>query len=357
MFEELLQHPLSESMNQSSPFDDIVVSTRIRLARNTTRYPFSTMLSEAQANALIEETEHQLNGMKGFRFGRVDQADVLTRTALVEKHLISPALASHPRTGLFISEDEQISVMVNEEDHFRIQTLLPGLQLEEAFRIAKQVDRLISERFKIAFDDTLGYLTTCPSNVGTGLRASVMLHLPGLVLTNQIQGYIKHLRQLGFAIRGRYGEGSDASGRMFQLSNQRTLGASEDMLITDYQFAVEALIEAEQAARKGLLEMYQEELEDRLYRSYGILTSARLITAREATERLSDVRLADSLGLEVNLPPNLFHQLLVSLQTGFLQKHFGKQLTSRERDIERAKRIRTMLTEQTNRDHTQGGFA
>lgn len=357
MFEELLTHPLSEKMNQQAPYDDIVVSTRIRLARNAIQYPFSTTMSEAEATELIDETERQLNGLKGFRFGRVGQADALTRTALVEKHLISPALASHPRTGLFISDDEQISVMVNEEDHFRIQTLLPGLQLEEAFRIAKQVDQLISERFKIAFDDTLGYLTTCPSNVGTGLRASVMLHLPGLVLTNQIQGYVKHLRQLGFAIRGRYGEGSDASGRMFQLSNQRTLGASEDMLITDYQFAVEALIEAEQAARKGLLEMYQEELEDRLYRSYGILTSARLITAREATERLSDVRLADGLGLDVNLAPNVFHHLLVSLQTGFLQKHFGNQLTSRERDIERAHVIRQMLTEQKNRDHTQGGFA
>ena len=357
MFEELLTQPLSQKMDQQAPYDDIVVSTRIRLARNVVHYPFSTRMTEDQANALINETERQLSGLKGFQFGRVDQVDALTRTALVEKHLISPALATHPRTGLFISEDEQISVMVNEEDHFRIQTLLPGLQLEEAFRVAKQVDRLISERFKIAFDDTLGYLTTCPSNVGTGLRASVMLHLPGLVLTNQIQGYIKHLRQLGFAIRGRYGEGSDASGRMFQLSNQRTLGASEDMLITDYQFAVEALIEAEQAARKGLLETYQEELEDRLYRSSGILRSARLITAREATERLSDVRLADSLGLEVELPPNLFHHLLVSLQTGFLQKHFGKQLTSRERDIERATIIRQMLTEQTNRDHTQGGFA
>ncbi|ASI34102.1 MULTISPECIES: protein arginine kinase [unclassified Exiguobacterium] len=357
MFKELLTHPLSEKMNQQAPYDDIVVSTRIRLARNAMQYPFSTMLSEKEANELIDETERQLSGLKGFRFGRVDQADALTRTALVEKHLISPALASHPRTGLFISEDEQISVMVNEEDHFRIQTLFPGLQLEEAFRIAKQVDQLISERFKIAFDDALGYLTTCPSNVGTGLRASVMLHLPGLVLTNQIQGYVKHLRQLGFAIRGRYGEGSDASGRMFQLSNQRTLGASEDMLITDYLFAVEALIEAEQAARKGLMEMYQEELEDRLYRSYGILTSARLITAREATERLSDVRLADGLGLAVNLAPNVFHHLLVSLQTGFLQKHFGNQLTTRERDIERANVIRQMLTEQKHRDHTQGGFA
>jgi len=357
MFEKLLESPLSKKMDERAPFDDIVVSTRIRLARNCRNYPFSTMMTEQQAEQLIQETQHRLEGMKGFSFGRVDAEDALTRTALVEKHLISPALASHPRTALFVSDDETISVMVNEEDHFRIQTLLPGLQAEEAFKIGKQVDRLISERFPLAFDDRLGYLTTCPSNVGTGLRASVMLHLPGLVLTNQIHGYIKRLRQLGFAIRGRYGEGSDAAGRMFQLSNQRTLGASEEMLITDYLFAADSLIEAEQEARKGLLATYQEELEDRLYRSYGILTSARLITAREATERLSDIRLADSLGLDVKVSPVLFHQLLVSIQTGFLQKQFGKQLTSRERDIERARLIRTMLAEQKNRDNTQGGFA
>lgn len=338
-----LSQPLGPVMCERAKQDELVISTRVRLARNLKDTVFSTMLSDEGQRKLCERIESGLSGLKGFQYVHMRDLDPTSRLALVEKHLISPAIANKREAAVFISDDETISVLINEEDHLRIQTLLPGLQLQEAFETAKRVDQLCGEALTYAFDDQLGYLTTCPSNIGTGLRASVMLHLPGLVLNGSIGMLLPELRKRGYTVRGRYGEGSDATGRLFQLSNQRTIGESEVRLLDGFSDVLEQVLQAERHAREQLLTQRRDEIEDQFYRSYGVLKYAKLLTSTEAIERLSDLRLASDLGLLTNLTPPEFHKLIVYAQTGFLQKHFGKQLSTKERDIERATIVRKAL--------------
>lgn len=341
--ETFLTHPLGPKMKERAKLDDLVVSTRIRLARNVKDTVFSPVLSKEGERQLCDRLEGRLRGLKGFEYLHMRDYDEVTRQALMEKHLISPAVATNEESAVFLSEDETISVLINEEDHLRIQTLLPGYQVKEAFELAKQVDALCAESLSYAFDEQLGYLTTCPSNIGTGLRASVMLHLPGLTLTGRINPILRELRKLGYTIRGRYGEGSDAAGRLFQLSNQRTLGSHESQLLADFMEVTEQVIQAERHAREELVANRQEELEDRFYRSYGILRYAKLLSSTEAIERLSDLHLASDLGILSDWSPPKFHELIVQLQSGFLQKHFGKTLSTQERDRERATLVRRTL--------------
>ncbi len=343
MMETFLAHPLGPKMKERAKLDDLVISTRIRLARNLKDTVFSPMLTKEGERKLCERIEDGLRGLKGFEYLHMHDYDAITRQALMEKHLISPAIAENEESAVFLSEDETISVLVNEEDHLRIQTLLPGYQVQEAFELAKQVDVLCEESLPYAFDEQLGYLTTCPSNIGTGLRASVMLHLPGLTLTGRITPILRELRKLGYTIRGRYGEGSDAAGRLFQLSNQRTLGSRESQMLIDFMEVTEQVVQAERQAREQLLASKQEELEDRFYRSYGILRYAKLLSSTEAIERLSDLHLASDLGILSDWSPPEFHELIVRLQSGFLQKHFGKTLSTQERDRERATLVRRTL--------------
>ncbi|ERG67239.1 MULTISPECIES: protein arginine kinase [Exiguobacterium] len=341
--ESYLKHPLGPKMRERAKLDDLVISTRIRLARNLKDTVFSPVLSEEGQQQLCERIEASLGGLQGFEYLHMGAYDQVTRQALVEKHLISPTIAAKEQSAVFLSDDETISVLINEEDHLRIQTLLPGYQVEEAFELARRVDALCGESLPYAFDEQLGYLTTCPSNIGTGLRASVMLHLPGLTLTGRITPILKELRKLGYTIRGRYGEGSDAAGRLFQLSNQRTLGSHETQLLTDFMEITEQVIQAERQAREELLARNQDELEDQFYRSYGILRYAKLLSSTEAVERLSDLHLASDLGILSDWSPPQFHELIVKLQSGFLQKHFGKTLSTKERDRERATLVRRTL--------------
>lgn len=341
--ETFLTHPLGPKMKERAKLDDLVISTRIRLARNLKDTVFSPVLSKEGERQLCDRVESRLNGLRGFEYLHMRAYDQVTRQALMEKHLISPVIAMNEESAVFLSEDETISVLINEEDHLRIQTLLPGYQVEETFELAKQVDALCAESLPYAFDDQLGYLTTCPSNIGTGLRASVMLHLPGLTLTGRITPILKELRKLGYTIRGRYGEGSDAAGRLFQLSNQRTLGNHESQLLIDFMEVTEQVLQAERQAREQLVANRQEELEDRFYRSYGILRYAKLLSSTEAVERLSDLHLASDLGILSDWSPPQFHELIVRLQSGFLQKHFGKTLSTQERDRERATLVRRTL--------------
>ncbi len=343
MMEPFLKHPLGPKMKERAKLDDLVISTRIRLARNLKDTVFSPVLSKESQHQLCQRVETSLGGLQGFEYLHMGTYDVVTRQALVEKHLISPTIAGKEESAVLLSEDETISVLINEEDHLRIQTLLPGYQVEEAFELAKRVDVLCGESLPYAYDEQLGYLTTCPSNIGTGLRASVMLHLPGLTLTGRITPILKELRKLGYTIRGRYGEGSDAAGRLFQLSNQRTLGSHEAQLLTDFMEVTEQVIQAERQAREELLASNQDELEDQFYRSYGILRYAKLLSSTEAIERLSDLHLASDLGILSDWSPPQFHELIVKLQSGFLQKHFGKTLSTKERDRERATLVRRTL--------------
>lgn len=233
--------------------------------------------------------------------------------------------------------------MINEEDHIRIQCLFPGLQLTEALEAANEIDDWLESNIEYAFDETHGYLTSCPTNVGTGLRASVMMHLPGLMLTQQLNRIIPAINQLGLVVRGIYGEGSEALGNIFQISNQITLGKSEMDIVEDLKSVVGQLISQERSAREALRKTSNIQLEDRVYRSYGILANCRIIETKEAARCLSDVRLGIDMGYIKNVSRNILNELMIVTQPGFLQQYAGGQLRPNERDIRRAGLIRERL--------------
>src|SRR5699024_10610610 len=262
----------------------------------------------------------------------------IEKRVLVEKHLISPHLAKKAeKAGALISENEQVSIMINEEDHLRIQLYFSGLQLTKALEEAFAIDDWIEENVNYAFDEEKGYLTSCPTNLGTGLRASVMMHLPALVKTNQMSQMIPAINQLGLVVRGIYGEGSEAIGNLFQISNQVTLGKSEEEIIEDLLSVVSQLINHERAARKRFVDQSMIRLENTVFRSYGILQHSRIIESVEAAQRISDLRLGIDLGIIENVSQNILNELMILTQPAFLQHYSKKALTPNERDVYRAK--------------------
>ena len=236
-----------------------------------------------------------------------------------------------------------ISIMINEEDHLRIQCLMSGLQLKEALQLANVLDDWMEEEIDYAYDEERGYLTSCPTNVGTGLRASVMMHLPGLVLTQQLNQIIPAINQLGLVVRGMYGEGSQALGNIFQISNQITLGKSEKDIVEDLTDVVQQIIAQERAAREALVKTSHIQLEDRIFRSYGVLSKARIIETKEASTCISDVRLGIDLGFINDISKSILNELMILTQPGFLQKYAGGPLRPFERDMRRAALIRERL--------------
>lgn len=341
-------------MRENGPESDIVISTRVRLARNLAKYPFHLLMTERDADSIIEEmrkvmasTEMKREG--NFAFFRSRELSDVERQVFVEKHLISPALAEEERRSAFILRaDEIVSIMVNEEDHLRIQIILPGLQVHEAWQTASRMDDVLESKLEYAFDEKYGYLTSCPTNVGSGMRASVMMHLPGLVLTNQINRILTAISQVGLVVRGLYGEGSDATGNIFQISNQITLGQSEDEILANLKGVVKQILEHERAARNQLVRDNREVLEDRIWRSYGILAYAQKIESKEAMQRLSDVRLGIDLGTIKGVPASILKELMVLTRPAFLQKITGKELAPNERDWRRATIIREKLRSELN---------
>lgn len=339
-------HALSEWMKREGPDSDIVISSRVRIARNLHAYPFPMLATNQQSAEVLEKARSvmasgQLSELGTFSFMPLAGMSELEKKVLVEKHLISPNLAAESRNGaVMLSEDESISIMVNEEDHLRIQCLRSGFQIKEAWAAASRLDDLFEEALEYAFDEKRGYLTGCPTNVGTGIRASVMLHLPALVMTQQINRILQAITQVGLAVRGLYGEGSEAIGNVFQISNQITLGQSEDEIIDNLYSVVRQIIEHERAARSKLAEESNFRLADRVNRSYGILSHAVIMDSKEAAQRLSDVRLGIDLGIVQNVSASVLEELLVMTQPGFLQQYAGKMLSAEERDIRRAQLIR-----------------
>lgn len=347
---KLVSQPASRWTAADGPHADVALSSRIRLARNVEGLPFPQRMTEAQASALIRQVERgvreiNLMGLSS-KVELYSLADVpaLERQVLVDKHLISPqqAQAASGR-AVAVSEDESVSIMVNEEDHLRIQSLASGLQLDAAWRTANLVDDALEQRITYAFDAQLGYLTACPTNVGTGLRASVMMHLPGLVLTQQAGQLFHTLSQVGLAVRGLYGEGTEATGHIFQISNQTTIGKTEEEIIEHLTGVVQRVIDAEKQARDHLYQEMKVQLEDRIGRSYGILANARILSSEEAMKLLSDVRLGIALGLLSQPTLRTLNELMVAMQPAFLQKAAGKELTPLERDVRRAALIRSHL--------------
>jgi protein arginine kinase len=347
--ERFLQNTLSSWSNGDGPETDIVLSSRVRLARNFNDYTFPTLFSHEEAKEVIELVKKRIELEVNSEIGTLEllemgQLQPLEKQVLVEKHLISPQLIDEARQGAcLLSEDEAISIMINEEDHLRIQCLMSGLQLKEALQLANVLDDWIEEEIDYAYDEERGYLTSCPTNVGTGLRASVMMHLPGLVLTKQLNQIIPAINQLGLVVRGIYGEGSQALGNIFQISNQITLGKSEKDIVEDLTLVVQQIIAQERAAREALVKTSNIQLEDRVFRSYGVLLNARIIETKEASTCISDVRLGIDLGFIENIPKSILNELMILTQPGFLQKYAGGPLRPFERDVRRAALIRERL--------------
>ena len=346
--ENALKSPYTKWMEGKGPYASIVISSRVRLARNLTDYPFPPLQDEKIGREVLElvrgtVTSEEVQKRSGkMDFVSLQNLSPLDRLLLVEKHLISPQLADDegPESGMALSEDEAVSIMVNEEDHLRIQVLYPALQLEEAWELASKVDDVLDGSLNYAFDEQYGYLTCCPTNVGTGLRASVMMHLPAMALTNQASRLFMALSKLGFVVRGLYGEGTEAKGSLFQVSNQITLGPSEEEIIGNLTSVSRQIIEQEELAREKMRKESLAHLEDLVFRSYGILTNAYIISSEEAMAHLSNVRLGLDMGLLRDVHLRKLNELLVETRPAFLQKLAGKEIDSFNRDFKRAEIIR-----------------
>lgn len=347
--EQFMKQAISPWMRKDGPDNDIVLSSRIRLARNCAQVSFPISGDQEKLTEIRDffqsEYEHvSFQDYENLEFIRISDLTPIERRVLVEKHLISPHLAKRSQiAAALISKNEQVSVMINEEDHIRMQLYFPGLQLTNALEKAFEFDDWIEDKVNYAFDETKGYLTSCPTNVGTGMRASVMMHLPALVMTQQISRMVPAINQLGLVVRGIYGEGSEAQGNIFQISNQITLGKSEEDIVEDLQSVVQQLIEHERKARNNIMEQSETRLEDRIYRSFGTLAYSRIIESKEAAACLSNVRLGIDLSVIKNVSRNILNELMVLTQPGFLQQYAEKTLTANERDVLRASLIRERL--------------
>ena len=321
----------------------VVLSSRVRLARNLRGLPFPDRAPpEIRAEALRRVREAAGGELPVQEL--LEGSTLLFRQRLFEEHLISRALLEErTETAVCMDEARRRAVMVNEEDHLRIQALRPGLALREAWEDADVLDDALERNLDYAFSSTLGYLTSCPSNVGTGMRASALMHLPGLVLLGEIDPIVRGLNQIGLTVRGRWGEGTAALGHMFQVSNQLTLGMAEDRIVADLQEIVGEIEQHERNARERLGSERAVFAEDLAARAQGILESARLMTTQEALERLSELRLGIALGLTANVKMSTVDRLLLDVQPAHLQTLTGRCMGSEERDVVRADRLRTEL--------------
>ncbi len=349
---ETVSNPYSKWLDASGPDSDVVISSRVRLARNIIGLPFPHLLGTEDAGKMVCAVQAAIDhneikqSLGQLELTRMTELSPTERQILMEKHLVSPDLLEQPeKKAVVLRDDETVSIMVNEEDHLRIQCLLPGLQLKECWEIANAVDDGLEQGLDYAFCEQRGYLTSCPTNVGSGLRASVMLHLPALVMTQQINSVLTTLSKLGLTVRGLYGEGTQATGNLFQVSNQVTLGLIEEEIIDNLQMVAAQLANQERAARKALHKEQRHQIEDRVWRAYGLLSHARLMTSIDAMALLSDLRLGVDLGIISIVPPGLIMELMIMTRPAFLNKLNGKEINPHQRDIYRAKLIRERLCE------------
>jgi protein arginine kinase len=347
-----------EWLRGAGPEADIVISSRIRLARNLADFPFLSRATEADRVAIEKSLRDCVANLKESQrlneatlYIDVGKLEYLDRQFLVERQLISREHAdANGARAVVIDPAEKFSLMINEEDHLRLQVMHSGLNLHSAWEQMTQLDDLIEEQVTFAFSERLGYLTACPTNVGTGIRVSVMLHLPGLVITRQIEKVFKSLQKINLAVRGLYGEGSQAMGDFYQISNQITLGLTEEELITKVADIVPVLIEYERQARDFLIRESHETLHDRVSRAFGILRTAQTISSEETMHLLSSVRMGVNLGLIGDLAIPTINKLFIHTQPAHLQKITGSELDSNDRNIERA----TYLRRHLNADGTNG---
>jgi protein arginine kinase len=328
----------------SGPEDDIAISSRIRLARNVNNVPFPLAASVEDLKMTMSSIEMAVNKSGVFDESLNFEIDILSdleKGVLLERRLVSREFLQKKKCGaLIVSPDEQFGIIVNEEDHLRFQAMRPGCQLKEVWSALNSVDDAIAGEIQYSFDKDIGFLTSCPTNVGTGMRASVMLHLPGLVLSGQISPVIHGVSKLGLAVRGIFGEGSDNLGNLFQVSNQSTLGESEEQIIDRLSTVIKQVISHEKNARENLLEKKQDFLLNHVGRAYGILRHAYIISSEEALNSLSALRLGVDLGMFSSVDIHTVNELFVSVQPAHLQKYARKELDSSSRDVFRASLLR-----------------
>src|SRR5512146_1195605 len=343
---EFLSSP-AESSKRSGPHDRIVMSSRVRLARNLKGLAFPGWAKKAERVRSLETIRPEVDGLRQMSGGFSESMDNLTaldKQILVERHLISREhAAKNAGSGLVLNKEESLCVMINEEDHLRMQALRPGLQLKQAWSAIDQFDSQLEKKLEYAFDPGLGYLTACPTNLGTGIRVSAMLHLPGLVLAEQINQIIQAVNKLGLAVRGLYGGGTDALGNVFQVSNQMTLGESESAIVERLEKVLAQIIDHEENARATLLEKKPKMVYNHIGRAYGILANAHSISSKETMNLLSLMRLGVDVGLFPGVDRSLVDEMFILTQPAHLQKQHSEKLSAEERDLLRADMVRERL--------------
>ena len=331
------------------PDGDVVISSRVRLARNLEDFKFSPLLVEAEAVKLVDRVKSITTSLaeqdkRKYYSCNIQTLSDIDKAAMVERHIVSPLLAEKEQTtGLILSEDETVSIMINEEDHVRIQAIVAGMNIEGAYEIANRIDDIAYEQLKFAYDEKYGYMTSCPTNSGTGMRASCMVFLPALSAARMIQKLFEEVGRYGVTIRGIYGEGTKSLGSIYQISNQKTLGNSELEIIDNLKRIVDQVVKQERKRREYMLSLNSDEIEDQVYRAYGVLKYARNISSDDAMTLLSQLKFGLDCGLikfdkEFNI-----HKMMMGVQPGSLQWTIGKNVGSIARDRARAEYIRKEL--------------
>jgi protein arginine kinase len=349
----------SELTDCTGPKCAIVLMTRVRLARNLAGRSFPGWADKDERAAVVETCRNAVSSapqMKRGLFVGIADLSELERQILVERHLISRELSGAKEgAGVVISRDQAISVMINEEDHLRIQVLRAGFQLKKTWSTIDELDSVLEEQLDYAFSSDLGYLTACPTNLGTAMRASAMMHLPALVISSQMEKVVRAVNQLGMVVRGLFGEGSDANGSIFQISNQTTLGESEDDIIKRLQAVLQSIVEHEVNAREKLLEADAAKLSDKIGRAYGILQNSHLLNSSEAMNLLSLIRLGVDLGLFPEEHRATIDRLFIEAQPGHLQYKQKGEFEPAQRDLLRAACLRTEFATFSRPHYTADG--
>ena len=336
---------LPDSINENN----IVLSSRVRLARNLNNYPFPIRLNKQQQILLLDNIVSVVQKIWNFseiQILKLNDLDKVDRMLLMERHLVSynHAVNVSGEPGLIYKKDETLSIMINEEDHLRTQIIGKGLSLRGIWETLSEIDDKLNRYLLFAFHKKYGFLTSCPTNVGTGLRVSCLVHLPGLVLTEQIEKLIDNLLKIGICVRGFHGEGTDPEGDIFQISNTRTLGKTEEDIISDFEKVILTIIKYEKEARKKLIEnKFRQRVEDAVYRAYGIMYNAKLLNSNELVAYISKILLGLWLKMDLSIKTDLIYQLIFILQPAHLQEFIGKQIDSQQRDGIRAELIHRYL--------------
>lgn len=327
---------------------DIIVSSRIRLARNIKEFPFKIKMTKDDKNKLLEKVKFITPSIGyGLKFLYLKDMDDITRMSLVEKHILSPemALKKEQDGAILINDEENICIMLNEEDHIRLQVFASGLDLQNTLNLAVEIDEKLDELLGFSTSEKYGFLTACPTNVGTGLRASVMVHLPALKMTGNLNKLLHIVNSFGMTIRGAYGEESKVKSDIYQISNNQTLGITEKEIVTNLENITKKVMEQERLARKYLAKN-SDNLEDKVYRSFGILTNARKLTSEECDNLLSDIKLGTDLGIIEELDDNKVKELMLYTKPANLQKRVGKLLDANERDKSRTEVVKQIVKEE-----------